>query len=44
MPVKSSNVPSSLVFAAIGAASVNVARGINNSDWFSAADKSVYLP
>ena len=41
MPDKSSNVPSSIVFSAIGAESLRIARASNNPETFSTAIKSL---
>ena len=39
MPDKSSNVPSSIVYSAIGAESLRIARASNNPESFSTAIK-----
>ena len=44
MPVKSSNVPSSIVYSAIGTDSLRIARASNNPDSFSTAIKPLIAP
>ena len=39
MPDKSSNIPSSIVYAAIGAESLRIDRASNNAESFSTASK-----
>ena len=41
MPDKSSNIPSSIVYSAIGAESLRIARTSNNSELFSTSIKSL---
>ena len=41
MPDKSSNVPSSIVYSAIGAESLRIARASNNPESFSTAIKPI---
>ena len=42
MPDKSSNVPSNIVYSAIGAESLRIARASNNSESFSKAVKPLF--
>ena len=43
MPDKSSNVPSGIVYSAIGAESLKISRASNNPESFSTAIKSLSL-
>ena len=43
MPDRSSNVPSSIVYSAIGAESLRIARGSNNRESFSTAIKPLIV-